>query len=151
NVVLSNCAASVTVSTLSINSGSHFVSAIYSGDTNFPSTSICMLQKVHARATKTRVVSSVPVLGSNSVTFTALVTSDPPSATSRTGMVSFWDGTNFLGQAGLTSTGLCSVVITNLAPGAYAVVARYYSDATYAASSGAVVGVPATLDQMQVM
>src|SRR5262249_15624067 len=43
-----------------------------------------------------------------------------------------------------------SVTITNFAPAPHAVVARYYSDATYAASSGAVAGVPATLDQMQV-
>jgi hypothetical protein len=152
NVVLSNYTASVTVSTLSSNTGNHFITAIYSGDTNYPSTRISMVQKVHAQATKTQVISSVPVPGSNSVTFTAIVTSDPPPANFGLGMVSFWDGTNFLAQAGLTgSTGLCSVVITNLGPGPHAVTARYYSDTTFAASTGAVVGVPATLDQMQVM
>jgi hypothetical protein len=151
NVVLSNYTAAVTVSTLSSNTGNHFITAIYSGDTNYPSTSITMVQKVHALASKTQVISSVPVPGSNSVTITAIVTSDPPSGTARTGMVSFWDGTNFLAQAELTSTGLCSVVITNLSPAPHAVTARYYSDATYAASIGAVMGAPGTLDQMQVL
>jgi hypothetical protein len=151
NVVLSNYTASVTVSTLSSNAGNHFITAIYSGDTNFPSTSISMVQKVHAQATKTQVISSVPVPGSNSVTLTAVVTSGPASTNSGLGMVSFWDGTNFLAQAGLTGNGLCSVVITNLSPGPHAVTARYYSDATSAASSGAVVGVSATLNQMQVL
>jgi hypothetical protein len=143
----------VTVSTLSSNTGNHFITAIYSGDTNYPSTSISMVQKVHAQATKTQVTSSVPVPGSNSVTFTATVTTDPPSTNANTGfgMISFWDGTNFLAQAGLAGSGLCTVMITNLTPGPHAVVARYYSDATFAASSGAVVGVPGTLDQTQLV
>jgi hypothetical protein len=66
-------------------------------------------------------------------------------------MVSFWDGTNYLAQAGLTSTGLCSVAITNLGPGPHAVTARYYSDVNYASSSGAIVGVAATLSQTEIM
>src|SRR5262249_47511432 len=137
NVVLNNYTAAVTVSTLSSNYGNHFITAIYSGDSNYPSTRISMVQKVHAQPTMTQVVSSVPVPGSNSVTFTALVTFDPPTITSRTGLVSFWDGTNFLAQSGLSGTGVCSVVITNLGPGPHAVSARFYSDAIYAASSGA--------------
>lgn len=150
NVVLSNYTASVTVSTLSSNAGNHFITAFYSGDSNFPSTSISMIQKVHARPTTVQVVSSVPVPGSNSVTFKALLTSDPPSTTFRTGVVSFWDGTNFLWQGDLADSGQISVTITNLPSGPHAVVAQYYSDAYYAAGSGAVVGVPATLNQMQV-
>jgi hypothetical protein len=150
NVVLTNYTASVTVSTLSSNSGNHFITATYSGDTNFPSTSISMVQKVHAQASVTQITSSIPYPGSNWVTFLATVTPAAPPGPARTGMVSIWDGTNFLSQRELDTNGQISVTITNFASGPHAVVARYYSDATYAASSGAVVGVPATLNQMQV-
>jgi hypothetical protein len=146
NVVLSNYTASVTVSTLSGNSGNHFITAIYSGDTNYPSTSISMVQKVHALASKTQVTSSIPFPGSNWVTFTAFVTG---GGVGRTGMVSFWDGTNFVGQVDMTTGGGNSVTITNFAAGPHAIVARYFSDSTYASSSGAIVGVPARVNQMQ--
>jgi Bacterial Ig-like domain (group 3) len=141
----------MTVSTLSSNTGNHFIAAIYSGDTNFPSTSISMVQKVHAQASVTQITSSIPNPGSNRVTFLATVTPAAPPGPARTGMVSIWDGTNFLSQQELNTNGQISVTITNFGPGPHAVVARYYSDANYAASSGAVVGVPATLDQMQTM
>jgi hypothetical protein len=151
NVVLSNFTASMTLSTLSSNTGNHFITAIYSGDTNFPSTSISMVQKVHAQASVTQITSSIPYPGSNQVTFLATVIAAAPPGPARTGMVSIWDGTNFLSQREVDTNGQISVTITNFAPSPHAVVARYYSDAYYAASSGAVVGVPATLDQMQVM
>jgi hypothetical protein len=149
DVVLSNYTASVTVSTLSSNTGNHFVTAIYSGDSNYPSTSITMVQKVHAQASVTQITSSIPYPGSNQVTFLATVTPGAPPGPATSGMVSIWDGTNFLAQQELNS-GKISVTITNFAPRPHAVVARYYSDANYAASSGAVIGVPATLNQMQV-
>jgi hypothetical protein len=151
NVVLTNYTASVTISTLSSNTGNHFITAIYSGDTNFPSTSISMVQKVHSQASVTQTTSSIPYPGSNWVTFVAAVTPAGQPGPARTGMVSIWDGTNFLAQQELNTNGQISVTITNFAPGPHAVVARYYSDANYASSSGAVAGVPATLDQMQVM
>jgi hypothetical protein len=151
NVVLSNYTASVTVSTLSSNTGNHFITATYSGDTNFPSTSISMVQKVHAQSSQTAIISSVPYAGSNWVTFLATVTPAAPPGPPRTGMVSIWDGTNFLSQRELDTNGQISVTITNFAPGLHSVVARYYSDANYAASSGAIVGVPAIFDQMQVL
>ena len=151
HVVLSNYTASVTISTLSSNTGNHFITAIYSGDTNFPSTSISMVQKVHAQASITQITSSIPYPGSNWVTFLATVAPSTPPGPTRTGMVSIWDGTNFLSQRELDTNGQVSVTITNYAAGPHAVVARYYSDANYAASSAAVVGEPATLDQMQVM
>jgi len=151
NLVLNHYMASITVSTLSSNMGNHFITAIYSGDTNYPSTRITMLQKVHARATKTRVTSSLPYPGKNVVTFLATVTSDPTNSTIPTGMTSFWDGTNFLWQGDLNTNGQTSVTITNFPAGPHAIVARYVSDQTYAASSGALKGVPARIDQLQVL
>jgi hypothetical protein len=151
NLVISNFTAAVTVSTLSSVGGNHFISAIYSGDTNYPSTSISMVQKVHALASKTQVTSLVPLPGSNQVTFFATVNLVGGSGPARTGMVSFWDGTNFLSQTDIIGSTQVRVTITNYAPGPHAIVARYYSDATYAASSAAIIGVPTTLNQMQVL
>jgi hypothetical protein len=151
DVVLSNYTASLTISTLSSNTGDHFITAIYNGDSNYPLTSITMVQKVHAQASVTQITSSIPYPGSNWVTFLATVAPAAPPGPARTGMISIWDGTNFLSQRELNSNGQISVTITNFAAGAHAVVARYYSDANYAASTGAVAGVPATLDQMQVL
>jgi len=148
--VLSNYTAAVAVSTLSSNTGDHFITAIYSGDMNYPSTSISMVQKVHAQASMTQITSSIPYPGSNQVTFLATVTAAAPPGPAITGMVSIWDGTNFVSQQEVNTNGQISVTITNFAPEPHAVVARYYSDANYAASIGAVAGVPATLDQMQV-
>ena len=149
NLALSNYTASVTVSNLSINS--HFVTALYSGDTNYPATRITMCEKIHARATKILVTSSLPYPGSNVVTFVAKVSSDPTNSTIPTGMTSIWDGTNFVWQGDLNAAGQTSVTITNFPPGPHAIFARYVSDATYAASSGAVTAVPATIDELQVL
>jgi hypothetical protein len=150
NVVLSNYTASVTISTLSSNTGNHFITAIYSGDANFPLTSITMVQKVHAQASVTQITSSIPYPGSNQVTFLTTVTAAAPPGPVGTGMVSIWDGTNFLSQQELDGNGQISVTITNFPPGPHAVTARYYSDANYAASIGALIGVPATLNQLHV-
>jgi hypothetical protein len=151
NVVLSNYTAAVTVSTLSSNSGNHFITAIYGGDSNNPATSVSMVQKVHVMASSTQVASSIPYPGSNWATFLATVTNVGPSGPMRSGMVSFWDGTNFLSQIELSTNGQAGLTITNFVPGPHAIVARYFSDDTYTGSSGAVVGVPATLSQMQLI
>jgi hypothetical protein len=151
NLALSNYTASVTVTNLSSNNGNHLITALYSGDTNYPATRITMCQKVHVRATKILVTSSLPYPGSNVVTFVAKVSSDPTNSTIPTGMTSIWDGTNFLWQGDLNAGGQTSVTLTNFPPGPHGVVARYVSDATYAASSGALTGVPATLGQLQLL
>jgi hypothetical protein len=151
DVPLTNGQAAVTTSGLSGYLGSHFVTAFYSGDATFPSSSATLIQKVHSYATTTTVTSSVPAPGSNSVTFTAVVAPLTPTNSNPTGMVSFWDRSNFLAQAGLVSTGWVSVAVTNLAAGSHAVRASYYSDPNFAASSGSVLGTPPTLTALRVL
>lgn len=143
---LVNGSASVTVSNLIAGTnylGNYFVTARYSGDTNFAGASATLVQKVHASATATTLVSSSP---SNKVAgFTATVLAVPPGTGVPTGLVSFWDHTNCLAQLPLNSSGTATLTITNFAAGSHAISATYVSDTMYAASSGAVTPTPANL------
>jgi len=140
NVPLSNGVASVTSSNLTAGSndlGNHFITAIYNGDTNFPAGSATLMQKIHANGTLTTVSSFSPLPGSNAMAFTASVIPAPPGSGKPTGMVSFWEGSNFLAQAGL-STNNSVATITNFNPsaGSQAITAIYCGDTLFAASSG---------------
>ena len=75
-------------------SASHTISAIYSGDANFnSSTSATLTQTVNQDATTTALSSSAnPSVSGQSVTFTATVTANPPGAGTPTGTVDFQDG-----------------------------------------------------------
>jgi hypothetical protein len=135
--------ASVTTSGLLAVStfiGSHFITASYSGDEHFPTTSASLVQKVHASGTTTTLKSSSPA-GSTSVILTAKVAPEPAVTNAPTGMVSFWDGADFLAQLPLNNSGVASTNL-NFTPGTHALSARYHSDITFASSSGNIRGVP---------
>ena len=59
-----------------------------------------------------------------------------------TGMVSFWDGTNFIAQFALNTNGIAALTTTNLAPGSHAISASYCSDTVFASSSASLAAVP---------
>jgi hypothetical protein len=143
SVPLTNGVATIATSNLTAGPnqlGNHWITATYSGDTNYPNGAATLIQKVHASATLTTVTSSIPVAGSNSVKFTASVTSSPPGGGTPTGMISFWDRGTFLGQVALATSGTASWTVTNFSATSHAVNARYHSDTRFAASSGSVAG-----------
>jgi hypothetical protein len=137
NIPLVNGLASAAATNLA--GGAHFINVLYAGDTFFPTGMVTFVQRVHAKSSTLVLTSSVPIIGSNFVTFKALVSS--PGGGTPTGAVAFFDGNVCLGQAPL-SGGLASLSTTNLGVGSHAVQAEYTSDPTYAASSGSLVGVP---------
>ena len=142
-VPLTNGLAAVTTSTLVAGGdflGSHFITASYSGDATFPSGSATLVQKVHAFATTT-ALSSAPATNSG-VILTATVASSPAGGGTPTGMVSFWDGVNFLAQVPLNTGGVAAVTNASLSIGSHAMMASYGSDAVFASSSGSLVGTP---------
>jgi hypothetical protein len=94
------------------------------------------------------LTSMVPVLGSNSVTFTAYVGSAQGGIP--TGMVTFWDGGGFLSQIALSS-GRASISTTNLQAGSHHVWAEYASDTAYTYCTGAVAGISAPINQVAVL
>ena len=136
NVPLSNGMATVTNSSLTSSTnafGNHIITAIYSGDTNYPGGRATLVQKVHASGTTTTLTAAVS--STTNVTFSALVTATSSLTNKPTGMVSFWDGANFLAQVGLNSNRLAVVTVTNFPVGSHSISASYASDTLFASSS----------------
>ncbi len=142
DVPLSNGTASVTTSNLTAGNdflGNHFITATYSGDAEFSPGSATLVQKIHARATSTTLDSSVAPSGSNTVVFTATVTASPSGGLTPTGLVSFWNGSDFLAQMPLNNNGVASVT-NSFQSGSLSISARYVSDTMFASSSGSLLG-----------
>jgi len=130
--------ASLTLSSLAAEDpGAHFITAIYSGDSNFAAGQAEVVQFVHESGTTTTLsVSSNSIVYGQSVTFSATVTPTTGGFATPTGFVTFMDGTTFLGQTLLNSAGQTSFTTSSLAPGSQTITAIYESDSVYAMSSG---------------
>ena len=137
-----NASGQATVTTSSLTAGNgflgnHFITAIYSGDTNFSGGSATLVQKVHASASTTTLNSSPNPSGAGqAVTFTATVASAPPGPTIPADMVTFQEGATVLAQVPLSSSGTASFSTSNLSTGNHTITALYYSDTVFASSSG---------------
>src|SRR5262249_53194624 len=119
--------ASFTISTLTADQ--HFITASYSGDGNFTTGDVTLVQKVHANATTNVLTSSAnPGTFGQSVTFTATVTLVPPGAGTPSGMVTFFEGTQVIGQTALNASGVATFTTSTLAIGNHSISAVYYSD-----------------------
>jgi hypothetical protein len=121
--------ASVSTSTLSV--GPHSLTAAYSGDANFStSTSSALNQTVNKAGTTTTLTSSPnPSNTGQAVTFTATV-----SPSTATGSVTFNDGATTLGTASLSS-GKATFATASLAAGVHQVTASYSGDGNYNGSA----------------
>jgi hypothetical protein len=142
-IPLAGGTATVTNVVLSAGSnslGNHFITAIYSGDSWFPSTRVTLVQKVHAWATIT--TPHFATSSSNTMIISATVASISPTTNTPTGMVSFWDGPTFLAQVPLKTNAVAAFTTTNLSVGSHAISATYASDTFFAASSGNLVATP---------
>ncbi len=126
---LSEGTASVVISALA--SGSHSLTAIYTGDTNnAASTSAALTQTVNKAITSTSVQSSSsPSTFGQSITFTANV-----SPSTATGTVTFNDGPNVLGTGALVS-GTATFTTPSVSSGSHSISAAYGGDANDATST----------------
>jgi hypothetical protein len=128
-----------TFSTPSLTNGSHLITAVYSGDSNFASsTSAPLTQVVNAPSipgpSSTALASSPnPSSAGQAITFTATVT--PSSAT---GTVTFMEGSTTLGSATL-SGGVATVSTSSLASGSHSITAAYAGNSSFAASTSAAI------------
>jgi hypothetical protein len=116
--------------------GTHAITAVYSGDSNYVGgTSAAFSQVVQKAATATSLASSVnPSAFGQSVTFTATVSAVGPGSGTPAGTVQFYDGTTLLGSHGLTS-GVAALVTTKLATGTDSITAVYVASADYLTST----------------
>jgi hypothetical protein len=123
--------ATFTISTLTI--GSHSITGVYSGDSNYnTSTSSKLTQTVKQGSSATVSSSTNPAPSSAPVTFTAIVS---PSAA--TGTVTFMDGSTSLGT-GTLSGGVASFTTSSLAVGSHSITAVYGGDNNYVGSTSPV-------------
>src|SRR5439155_3438552 len=117
--------------------GSHSITAVYGGDSNYTtSTSAAPTQTVN-QATTTTALSSSPnpsTLG-QSVTFTATVTG---SGGTPTGTVTFKDGATTLGTGTLNGSGVATFTTSALIAGSHSITAVYGGDSTFATSTSSV-------------
>ena len=138
-VTISVCAAravssgTATCTVADLGAGSPWITAVYSGDSNYASSLFPGLtQTVNKKTTTTTVLSSLdPSTVGETVSYTATV-----SPAAATGTVSFDEaGKPIAGCAAQpigTGTAMCTVA--NLAAGGYGITAVYSGDSNYAAS-----------------
>ena len=125
-----------TFTTSSLSNGSHTITAIYSGDDTFMSSSNSMSETVgqpSGASSSTYLTSSAnSSVSGQSVTLTATVGggSGTPS-----GIVTFLDGTTTLGTATLDANGNAAFTTAELGLGSNDIVAVYSGDSTYASNA----------------
>ena len=131
---LSGGVATFSLSSLAV--GSHTLTAVYSGDTNFNgSTSTALSDVVNQAATTASVASSVnPSTIGQSVTFSAKVVVTTPGAGSPTGTVTFFDGAANLGNGTIVG-GLASLTTSTLSQATHTITAVYSGDANFKTST----------------
>jgi hypothetical protein len=124
--------------TAGLSLGTHTLTAVYGGDSNFTgSTSAALTQTVTAaKPTATAVVSSSnPSVVGQSVTFTATVTVVPPGTGTPTGSVTFKDGASTLGTSALTASGYATFSTSSLIVGSHSITAVYGGDSFFTTST----------------
>ena len=126
-----------TFSTSSLAAGSHAITAVYSGDTNFggSTSATAVTQVVNKATTATSIASSPnPSLFGQSVTFTATVSAGGATTGTATGSVSFMDGTTTLKSVSLAN-GTATFSASTLAVGSHTITAVYAGDANFSTST----------------
>ncbi len=132
-----------TFSTAALSAGSHSITAVYRGDSNFNgSTSTVLTQVVNAVAklsSTTTVSSSANPSGQGqTVTLTATVTGPAGNATVPTGTVTFMDGSTTLGTGSLNGNAQATYTTSSLSNGTHSITAVYGGDANFDGSASAV-------------
>ncbi len=115
--------------------GSNSITAVYSGDDNFTSSTSSPLAVTVGHAASSTVVTFFPVspIVGGSVTLTATVSAASPSSPGSgppTGSVEFFNGTTPLGTTTLAG-GVATFSTNNLAAGANSVTAQYLGDSNF--------------------
>ena len=134
---LSGGQASLTTSALSV--GSHPVTVVYAGDSNFlTSTSPVLTQVVTKQATTTTLVCAPPSPQVNqAVTCTATVTPTIANPTTPTGTVSFFVDGSITPAATVALSSGQAVWMSTFGGGTHTVVAVYNGDGNYLSSTSA--------------
>ena len=122
-----------TFSTSSLQAGNDPITALYTGDANFSSSTGTLTQTVNQAATTTSVSSSTnPSSINQSITFIAAI-----SPSNATGTVQFAiDGTNFGSPVSISNGSAVSPATSSLSAGTHVINATYSGDSNYTGSTG---------------
>jgi hypothetical protein len=130
SAILTSGTATLSIASLAV--GPNSITAEYSGDSSFiTSTSSAVTQTVNQANTTTALTSSAnPSAFGQTVTFTATVAAVSPGAGTATGTVSFFDGTTLLGS-GTLSNGSATLSTSSLPVGSsFSITAVYNAEDT---------------------
>jgi hypothetical protein len=112
--------------------GTHSITAVYSGDTNFAGSTGALTFTVNRAATSlsTPSTSGTPTVG-QALTFSAMVGVNAPGAGTPTGTVAFSDGAAILGSGSVNAGGAASITTSSLGAGIHNITATYSGDANF--------------------
>ena len=130
--LVNGVASSLAIAPLSV--GNHPITAVYSGDLSFGTSTGSMSQLVVQGSTLTALTSTLsPSVYGTSVTFTASVSVVAPAAGVPSGSVQFFDGGTSLGSNNLVG-GAATLVTSALNGGNHSLTAVYFGDASFGGS-----------------
>jgi len=123
-----------TLMTSSLSAGTHSITAVFDGTSNYLSSSSGVLaQTVNQASTSTALTSNAnPSTYGQTVTFNATVTS---AGGTPTGTVTFRDGATVLATVAVDSSGQATYMTSSLFIGAPSITATYNSDANFTSST----------------
>ncbi len=133
--LVNGSATSAGISSLSV--ASHTINAVYSGGTDFATSTGTLTETVAHHGTMTSVVSSAsPSSAGQSVTFTATVAANTAGSGTPAGTVQFLiDGSDFGGPVTLEGGSATSTAISSLTVATHTIEAVYCGDTDFAAST----------------
>jgi hypothetical protein len=148
--------ATFTISSLAV--GSHIITAVYNGDSNFnvsAGSDSASPQIVNQASTTTAVTSAVnPSVFGQTVTVTATVAPASPGAGTPTGTVNFFEGVNVgegatrvFASVTLNGSDQATFTISSLAVGRHTITAGYGGDTNFASSTGDDSATPQVVNQ----
>jgi hypothetical protein len=139
-----NASGVATLSIATLTAGADSLTAVYSGDTNFATSTSPVLSQVVQKAITTTSLSSSPTSANlnQPVTFTATVT--PGTAGVPTGTLVFLDGTTQLGSSALSASGFATFSTSALTAGTHSITAAYSGDGNFMASTSTAESLPVT-------
>ena len=126
-----------TFATSSLLNGSHTITASYSGDPNFSTSSASITYVVRGLTSTSLTSSANPSVFSHPVTLTATISVIAPAVGTPTGQVTFSDGGTPIGT-GTVSADKATVTTASLAPGTHVITATYSGDADFVGSTSSV-------------
>jgi len=136
---LSSGVATYPTSSLAV--GTHSITAVYSGDTTYATSTSGAVPLTVSKAsttTLTPTTNGTPSVYGVSVTFSATVEANAPGAGTPTGIVTFMDSATTLGTGTLNSSGVASFstsTTTPLAVGSHSITAVYAGDTNFTTST----------------